>query len=231
MSGSATDGLDNPFWACLATRHAHIALGGPLARRYPSDISPIAGLSGNASANVAALRRLVEVGDDAALVGPYLPSLTGDWQTVYASELIQMLRTDPAPLPEGDLDTFILSASDVDEMLDLVERTHPGPFRSRTIELGTYIGIRENGRLVAMAGERTRIGDCHEVSAVCTSPEVQGRGMARALIARVVNCMLRAGETPFLHVDVSNERGIEVYRRLGFVVRTRLPLLHAKRIS
>jgi ribosomal protein S18 acetylase RimI-like enzyme len=224
-------GLDNAFWTSLATRHAHLALGGPLARRYPTDISPIAGLPGTGPANLAALASIVDVGDDAAFAGPFVPSLPGNWETLYESELIQMLRPDRTPLPEGDFDVGTLTTADVPEMLDLVERTRPGPFRQRTIELGTYIGIREHGRLVAMAGERTWVGDCREVSAVCTSPEVQGRGMAKALIGRVVNRMLRAGETPFLHVDSNVERAIAVYRRLGFVVRSKNPLLYAKRIA
>jgi len=48
-------GLDNPFWSSLTTRHAHFAQGGALARRYPTAISPLAGLPGIAPANVAAL--------------------------------------------------------------------------------------------------------------------------------------------------------------------------------
>jgi hypothetical protein len=179
--------------SCLATRHAHISRGGALARRYPADISPIAGLPGAEPANVAALTKLVDVGDDIGLAGVYVPVLTVNWETLHASRLTQMLRRDRSAIPEGDIEVVRLGAADVDEMLELVERARPGPFRRRTIELGTYFGIREHGRLVAMAGERTWIGDCREVSAVCTHPEVQGRGYARALIARVVNRMLRAG--------------------------------------
>ena len=162
--------LDNPFWSSLTTRHAHIAQGGALARRYPAAISPIAGVPGVGPANIAALQALVEV-------------------------------------------------------------TKPGPFRSRTIELGNYLGIRERGRLIAMAGERTWVGDFREVSAICTHPDAQGRGYARALMGRVINRMLRAGETPFLHVESKNLRAIDLYLALGFVRRTEFRLLHAKRIS
>jgi predicted GNAT family acetyltransferase len=224
-------GLDNPFWTCLATRHSHFALGGPLARRYPCDISPIAGMSGATPVHVAALETLVDVDDDIGLVGPHVPVLSSRWQTLHASELTQMLRTDPSPLPETDADVSALAAADVPEMLALVERTQPGPFRKRTIELGCFWGIRRGGRLVAMAGERTWIGDFREVSGVCTDPEAQGRGHARTLIARVVNRMLHAGEMPFLHVESANTRAIDLYRGLGFVRRTRFPLLAAKRID
>lgn len=227
----AADGLDNPFWSCLATRHAHLARGDALARRYPAEISSLAGLSGHAAINIAALESLVGVGDDTVVVGPFIPKLGAHWQIVHAGELTQMVRADRTPLPEGDFDVERLGASDVEEMLALVEITQPGPFRKRTIDLGHFIGIRDGGRLVAMAGERTWIGDHHEVSGVCTHPDVRGRGYARALIGRVVNRMLRAGETPFLHAEVQKPRAIAVYESLGFAERTRFPLLAARRIG
>jgi len=223
--------LDNPFWSSLATRHADIAQGGTLARRYPPAISPIAGLPGVGPANIAALEALVEIDDDIGTAGPFVPALPGNWETLDESRLTQMIRIDPSPLPEGDVDTSVLGARDVAEILALIELTKPGPFRSRTIELGTYIGIREGGRLVAMAGERTWVGDFREVSAVCTHPHAQGRGFARALMGRVINRMLRAGQTPFLHVRSNNTQAIDIYRGLGFVRRAEYPLLYAKRTS
>src|SRR5262249_46539271 len=202
--------LDNPMWSCLATRHAHLALGNALARRYPSDISPLTGLPAAEAANVEALTTLVDVGDDMAIVGPHQPVLQDNWETLYTSRVTQMLRPNRSPLPEGDVDVVTLGHADVDEMLALVALTKPGPFRRRTIELGNYVGIRERGRLVAMAGERTWIGKHREVSAICTHPEAQGRGYARALIGKVVNRMLGAGETPYLHVESTNARAIHV---------------------
>ena len=223
--------LDNPFWASLAGRHAHLARGGALARRYPSDISPLSGLSAAAAANVAALESLVEVGDDMALTGPFVPALPRNWETLFQSRLTQMIRTDRSPLPEDDVDAKILGAADVADMLALTELTKPGPFRQRTIELGTYFGVRDGKRLVAMAGERMWIGDCRELSAVCTHPDATGRGYARALMARVVNRMLRAGQTPFLHVESNNRRAIDLYLALGFAKRAEFPLLYARRVG
>ena len=223
--------LDNPIWSCLATRHSHFSRGGVLALRYTRDISPLGGLSAAEPANVEALTATVDVGDDVALVGPHVPMLPGNWQTLYTSQITQMLRRDSSELPEGDAEVTSLGPDDVDDMLKLVELTRPGPFRRRTVALGAYIGIREGGRLLAMAGERTWIGNCREVSAICTHPDAQGRGFARALIARVVNRMLRSGETPYLHVESRNERAIAVYLAVGFVRRTEFPLLHTKRID
>jgi ribosomal protein S18 acetylase RimI-like enzyme len=223
--------LDNPVWSCLSSWHAHFSHGGTLARRYHATISPIAGLAGDGPRHVAALEALAEIGEDIALLGSSVPALGANWETLHASQLTQMVRMDASPLPEPDADVATLDAADVPEMLALVELTKPGPFRQRTIELGTYIGIREDGRLIAMAGERMQIDNLREMSAVCTHPDAQGRGYARALIGRVVNRMLRAGETPFLHVESRNLRAIDVYRALGFVTRAEFPLLYAKRIG
>jgi len=223
--------LDNPFWSSLTTGHARFALGGALARRYPADISPIAGLAAPEPANITALETLVSVGDDMATVARSTPKLPAHWEILYESRLTQMIRSDPTLLPEDPVDASTLGPADVPEMLALVELTKPGPFRLRTIELGTYIGARQSGRLLAMAGERLWIDDFREVSAVCTHPDVQGRGYARALIARVVNRMLRAGQTPMLHVESANRRAIDLYRALGFIPRTELSLLYARRIG
>jgi ribosomal protein S18 acetylase RimI-like enzyme len=223
--------LDNPFWSSLVTRHAHLAQGGALARRYPAAISRIAALPGDTSANVAALESLVTVGEEIGTAGPFVPALPSNWETVHETQLVQMVRTERAPLPVAEVDVAVLDAADVPEMLALVEIAKPGPFRPRTIELGTYFGIRENGRLVAMAGERTWVGNCREVSAVCTHPGVQGRGFARALVARVVNRMLRAGETAFLHVRHTNARAMKIYRALGFRRRVEYPLRYARRLA
>jgi predicted GNAT family acetyltransferase len=231
IASESQRGLDNPFWSGLTSRHAHFAQGGTLARRYPAAISPLAGLPAAGPENIAALRALVEVGDDIATVGPFAPELPANWQTLYESRITQMIRVERSLLPENDIDPSILGAADVTEMLELVEITKPGPFRRRTVELGTYIGIREGGRLVAMAGERTWVGDFREVSAICTHPDAQGRGYARALMGRVINRMLRAGETPFLHVESKNLRAIDIYRALGFAPRTEFPLLHARRVA
>jgi predicted GNAT family acetyltransferase len=166
-----------------------------------------------------------------ATVARSIPKLSARWEILYESRLTQMMRNERTPLPEGDVDASTLGPADVPEMLTLVELTKPGPFRPRTIELGTYIGVRQSGRLVAMAGERLWIDDFREVSAVCTHPDVQRRGYARALIARVVNAMLRARQTPIIHVESANTRAIELYVSLGFGRRSELSLLYARRVG
>ena len=201
--------------------------------RYPPEFSPLSGLPAADPDNLEALQSLVEVGDAVAVAGAHVPEWPASWETLHRIRIVQMVRRDATPLhvagTAGGSDIVVLTADDVGDMLALVELTHPGPFCERTIELGKFVGIREHGRLLAMAGERMWVGDHREVSGVCTHPDAQGRGFSRSLMGRVINRMLRAGQIPFLHVESTNERAIAMYTGLGFTRRAELPLLYAKR--
>ena len=117
-----------------------------------------------------------------------------------------------APDPEA----VVLGPTDVPDMLALVERTRPGPFRPGTIRMGTYLGIRQRGRLVAMAGERLHPPGWTEISAVCTEPEHRGRGLATRLVQAVAAGIRERGEIPFLHAAATNVNAIRLYESLGF---------------
>jgi predicted GNAT family acetyltransferase len=97
--------------------------------------------------------------------------------------------------------------------------TEPGPFGTRTCELGSYLGVRRNGQLAAMAGERLKLPGYTEISAVCTHPEHTGHGFATRLVAEIAEGIRARGERPFLHVREDNVRATDIYRRLGFVQR------------
>lgn len=130
-------------------------------------------------------------------------------------------RPDQPDAPNG-ADVVELDAADVPQMLDLVAQTQPGPFWPRTLELGTYLGIRDGGALVAMAGERLRPPGWTEISAVCTAPEARGRGHAARLVSALVARILTRNERPFLHVAETNTGAIALYERLGFASRKRV---------
>ena len=127
--------------------------------------------------------------------------------------------TDEGVAVRPDVDAVQLSADDVPEMLELVARTKPGPFARRTIEMGSYIGLREAGRLVAMAGERFHPPGWTEISAVCTAPEHRGRGLATRLMQALAYAIRDRGETPFLHVTSSNTAAIGLYEAMGYTPR------------
>jgi ribosomal protein S18 acetylase RimI-like enzyme len=134
-------------------------------------------------------------------------------------EAVQLV--DAGVIPDAAPDAVRLGAADVPEMLELVERTQPGPFLPRTVELGTYLGIRRDGALVAMAGERLHPPGWTEISAVCTAPEHRGQSLATRLVRAVVHGIRERGETPFLHAAGSNVNAIRLYESLGFRLRGR----------
>ena len=94
--------------------------------------------------------------------------------------------------------------------------TKPGPFGPRTIELGHYIGIRRQGVLVAMAGERMRLDGFTEISGVCVEPAYRGHGFAADLVGSLASSIAARTEVPFLHVFSSNHAAIALYRKLRF---------------
>lgn len=123
---------------------------------------------------------------------------------------------------EPDDSLLVLTAADVPEMLDLVQRTQPGPFEPRTIELGGYLGVRApDGRLVAMAGRRLNPPGWVEISAVCTDPDFRGCGYAGRLVLAVAHGIRADGLVPLLHAAASNTNAIRLYEQLGFRLRRR----------
>jgi ribosomal protein S18 acetylase RimI-like enzyme len=139
------------------------------------------------------------------------------WKVVLSIPGVQLVDVGVAVAPDDE--AVSLGAPDVPEMLDLVARTEPGPFLPRTIELGTYLGIRRGGALVAMAGERLHPPGWTEISAVCTDPAYRGHGLATRLTLAVAAGIRARGETPFLHAAASNVNAIRLYESLGFRFR------------
>jgi GNAT superfamily N-acetyltransferase len=225
--------LDNPAWSALTTHQAHLSLG-TTARRYPADLAPIGAVNDHDAAALEELADLTAVGDvislPATLEGltPFMPPRL---RITLEKLLVQMVWARHVDAPGPQIDISGLTESDIPGMLALTALTHPGPFRSRTCTLGTYIGVREHGHLVAMAGQRMHLPGYREISAVCTHPDFVGRGYARVLVTRLVEGILGEGMTPFLHVEDTNERAQSVYRSLGFSERRKLPLIVAERVA
>jgi ribosomal protein S18 acetylase RimI-like enzyme len=210
--------LDNAIWHALTTNHARFAEGDDLARRYPIAICPLAAISSRSPAAYRQLAELVHPGEVAALVAD-APSATPEgWTLIWDLELAQMVADSFHPAGKS-LPLLELGAGDVPAMMDLCTLTRPGPFGRRTHELGTYLGIKIDGALAAMGGERMRLPGFTEISAVCTHPEHRGRGYAQALVTELARRIKERGETPFLHVKTDNIDAIHVYEKLGFHTR------------
>ncbi len=217
--------LDNPIWYSLAGHHAALSIGGVSAKRYPPDIVPFAGFPNTVTPNFVELAKIMTVGETALVPNVPLPQASG-FVSEYASDSGTQQFVCRATTINGTANHDIrdLNGTDVPDMLRLVEITHPGPFLPRTILLGRYAGIRKDGNLVAMAGERLHPGRFCEVSAVCTDPAFVGRGYATQLVTYLIIHMLERGDIPFLHVSSANDRAIRLYRKLGFVWRVNFPL-------
>jgi ribosomal protein S18 acetylase RimI-like enzyme len=208
--------LENPAHAALCGSHARFARVRGRVRRYEDDVAPFLALPSSPSAR--------DWRDAATLLAPATPvAIRGDgtdlpdgWQMLETFELVQMVgeRVTGADCPEA----MLLGPADVPEMLELVAQTEPGPFLSRTIELGDYLGIRRAGALVAMAGERFRPDGWTEISAVCTAPEFRGQGLASQLVGALIAGIERRSEGVFLHVLATNTTAIRLYEQLGFRV-------------
>lgn len=192
--------------------------------RYLPDVAPFLAIdTPDAWPDVAAL-----AGPDAVVVVTGPAHAPADWDVVEEIPGVQLVDAGVAatPFPLA----VRLTHADVPEMLDLVARTQPGPFRDRTIELGTYLGVRDDeGKLIAMAGERLHPPGWTEISAVCTDPAYRGRGLATDLVRALVASIRARGEQALLHAMASNTSAVQLYESMGFRLRAE-PLFTAVRV-
>jgi ribosomal protein S18 acetylase RimI-like enzyme len=220
--------LDNPIWSALTTRQAHLAETSDLVKRFPPDITSLAAFAEPSDAAYASLSNLLS-GAPAGLFLHSRAAFPGDgWVLLRDLVLLQMVHengTATAPAKEHQ----VLGAADSAEMLALAQLTQPGPFGSRTYQSGKYLGLRIDGVLVAMAGERMRVPGYAEISAVCTHPDHVGHGYAASLMSTLIHSMRAQGETPFLHVAAENKRAIALYERLGFRIQRQFQLAVVKK--
>ncbi|WIM88461.1 GNAT family N-acetyltransferase [Candidatus Mycobacterium wuenschmannii] len=216
--------LDDPVWHALTGPHRRFAVAGEhpgRACRYRVDVAPFGAVRDTADPH--AWRELADLcgpGGRAALEAPEVIETPTGWATGTVFELAQMIA--PANgLTIGDTTETVvpLDKRNAAEMIALAELTRPGPFLTSTVELGGYLGVRREGRLVAMAGRRMHLPGWIEISAVCTHPDHRGQGLSRLLMATVETAIRRTGHRAFLHVLHENTRAISIYRGLGFTTR------------
>jgi ribosomal protein S18 acetylase RimI-like enzyme len=215
--------LDHVIWHALHTRHAGLSLGDGPARRYLPAVAPFAALDDMTPPSYQALAELLAPQERVALFTLEPPELPADFTVEYRNTLIQMIALE-VPSPSGAIAIESLGAPHVDEMMALIDVAQPGPFAPRTHELGRYLGIRVDGRLAAMCGERMQLDGYTEISAVCAHPDYRGRGFPAELMKTLAQSILARGDVPFLHVLTENHSAIALYRKLGFVERRALHL-------
>jgi ribosomal protein S18 acetylase RimI-like enzyme len=217
--------LDNPTWASLTGPHRRFGERLGSAVRYLPDVAPFLALLDHRDPQAwSDAAQLVGPGQRFTVGGPGVEAPEGWASTPVGSgggvQLVDV-GLDKVPDPEAHR----LGAEDVSEMLDLVDRTRPGPFAARTVELGCYLGVRHNGTLIAMAGERMHPQGWSEISAVCTDPSYRGRGLGRRLVSAVGAAIAERGDRVFLHASAANIGAIGLYESIGFRLRMRTDLL------
>ncbi|MDG2534061.1 GNAT family N-acetyltransferase [Sphingomonas sp. HITSZ_GF] len=207
--------LDNPAWAALCTSQKHIARSNGLAQRYESDYAIFATAVNHSYEPLAALGALIaKTGPAIVLEKDPLPPVPN---TIVQKHRMGVQMLAEAPLAaDPDFAFHDLTDADAPEMLALATLTEPGPFFARTHRLGRFIGIRREGKLIAMAGERMRTHGFTEVSGVCTHPDFRGLGLAGRLMREVAARIVESGEVPFLHAYADNAGAIGLYERLGY---------------
>lgn len=219
-SNSPIHPLDHPIWLALTSTQSGLAQGGALARRYPPAIAPFAALSESSQECFSALRELMLPSEQAVLFTLEPVTASAGFKIALAATGEQMIGMPAEAATSAEI--VRLGAADAPAMVELAELTKPGPFTLRTHELGTFFGIRADGRLVAMTGERMKPARYTEITAVCVHPDYRGRGYAQMLLSAVSRQIAARGEIPFLHVFSDNNAAIALYRRQGMDIRRRI---------
>ncbi|HWZ14085.1 MAG TPA: GNAT family N-acetyltransferase [Mucilaginibacter sp.] len=211
--------LDSPAWNALISGNKDLAFGNGPVRYFDKEVSPFVGLEEKKPENFQLLYEQLPHDGPVLFLTAEQTEIPAQWKVLQVIRGLQMV-CDIVKAEDSELIELVpLTHEHAPQMVALAKLTNPGPFANETIRFGHYMGIFENGQLVAMAGQRMHAFAYAEVSAVCTHPDHTGKGYARQLLVHHINRIKKASETPFLHVRHDNERAIEVYKRLGFYTR------------
>ena len=210
--------LDRPVWASLISYQSELSVGCAMARRYLPGVNVFASARDDSADALAALAGLVSPGGCVYVLQVPAIEVPAQLTLIRSAAGVQMVAAKVLSAA-ADEDIVRLGSEDAAEMLALARLTEPGPFLERTHVMGRFFGIRLDGRLAAMAGERMRFPGYTEVSGVCTHPDFRGRGLARRLSAAVAAGIETRGERPFLHAWKTNLPALALYRSLGFELR------------
>lgn len=220
--------LDNPVWHALNGPQAAFAeaAAGGAALRFAGQVSIFSAVDRIDAAAWEAQGELVGAGGVSFLFRDRVPPLPANWKEAFRIPTLQLVAQKLVKPPE--VSVVQLGAEDADEMLALTRLTEPGPFLRRTHELGRYVGIRREGRLVAMAGERFRLPGWTEISAVCTHPDARRKGLGAALSLWMADHIRARGNEAFLHVVETNHTARRLYESIGFVLRRKVDVVGAQ---
>jgi ribosomal protein S18 acetylase RimI-like enzyme len=223
--------LDNPIWTALTTKQAPLAHTSALARRFQPEMALLGAVAANTAMAFDSLAQLIQR-ESVTLYFSTPPTLLPGWELVRAVELHQMVQEAAEPasaeLNSANHEVVELTTNDLPEMTEIYSATRPGRSLCQRIQkLGNFLGVREEGRLVAMGGLRLHLAGYREITTVATHPDFERRGFGTAIVRGLIALIRSRGNQPFLTVRTDNTRAIEIYHRLGFKERT---IFHSRTI-
>ena len=220
--------LDNPVWCSLSETHKNFSIGYPHIKFYHPDYCPFGGYGANKTVSNY-IDEYSKLTDNFFIVGNK-PAFSDSLKLNNELVCRQMI-------PEYKIETDIkekimkLEEEHANELFQLVNQVQPGYFRRKTFLLGSYYGIFKNNKLIAVSGERMKMNEYIEISAVVTHPEHTGKGYAKQLVAHTANRIFDQNKIPYLHVAETNTTAIKLYEKLSFKTRRKISFWNLIKIT
>lgn len=211
--------LDNPVWNSLSESHQKFALEYDGTKFYDPDYCPFGGYLELENTPESA-DKYASLCENFFIVGEK-PKILDTLKIAKELICLQMIVREKVQIT-FDNEIIKLTEEHKEELFELVNLVQPGYFKANTFLLGNYYGIFSNKKLVSIAGERMKMNNFTEVSAIITHPDHTGKGYAKQLTSHVVNNIFDEGKIPFLHVVETNLGAIKLYEKLGFVTRRKM---------
>ena len=222
--------LENPVYNALLSGDKLLSFGTENVKFFDEQISPFAGFDESYNKGFDDLYEILPAGRKILYAIPNTISQPPGWQFQHEIEGLQFVYEAANEIRNDFSNVLPLNEEHVDQMMQLAAITKPGPFGPKTIDFGCYYGIFEGEELVAMTGQRLHVHNYTEISAVCTLPGHTGKGYAHTLLMHQLQLILQQGQQPFLHVRADNNRAIELYQRIGFIVSRQMNFYFMKKL-
>ena len=211
--------LDNPVWHSLSETHKDLSIDYHNIKFYQPAYCPFGGFidNNNVASRIDEYSKLI---NNLFVVGekPFFSNKLFLKKELICVQMVLEKKTE-AGIEE---DLIKLDNAFSGALSSLVNEVQPGYFKEKTNLMGDYFGIVKDGKLVAVTGERMKMKNFTEVSAVVTHPFYTGKGYASQLVGHTVNKIFNENKIPYLHVAETNLGAIRLYEKLGFTTRRKI---------
>lgn len=206
--------LQNPVWYSLEQSHKKWQMDFDGVKFYDPEICPF-GAFQEGTSTTNAVNEYAKLTDKFFLVTGDEPTWDEQYiQLIQKKNGVQMVLNELVD-KEITEEIILLTPDYMDEIYELIWKVMPGYYRKRSYEMGSYWGIKKEGRLVSIAGQRMQTDAFIEISGVVTDPAFTKRGYAGQLVVHNARQIIKSGKHPILHTTQHNP-AIKLYERLGF---------------